>query len=325
MNPKISIIVPVYKVEQYIEKCIQSILAQTFKDFELILIDDGSPDKCGEICDSYAKKDSRIKVIHKSNGGQASARNLGIDIAKGDYIGFVDSDDYIEPDMYSILYDICKSQNCDIANCSSIIHYKDNIVKNGGHSLIIHNRNEAMKAIVEGILYDEVVWSKLFKRELLNDIRFPEGIMYEDTAFMYKVIDKCTKVCCIGEAKYNYIKRDGSTMDRATKNLSIDSVLVYNEMYSFISKNYPELSELVLLRLVNNAMLVLNLILNSNEGLKKNRENYYTVIKILNKQFSKSIKIKNYPITVKILLIMTKLHPKLYKYIINISDYRRIK
>ena len=99
MSPKISIIVPVYKVELYLEKCINSILNQTFKDFELILVDDGSPDRCGEICDEYAKKDNRIVVVHKENGGQASARNVGLDIARGDYIGFVDSDDWIERDM----------------------------------------------------------------------------------------------------------------------------------------------------------------------------------------------------------------------------------
>lgn len=103
MNPKISIIVPVYEVEPYIHKCVDSILAQTFTDFELILVDDGSPDNCGEICDEYEENDSRIRVIHKENGGPSSARNAGLNIAKGDYIGFVDSDDWIETDMYEML------------------------------------------------------------------------------------------------------------------------------------------------------------------------------------------------------------------------------
>ena len=144
MSPKISIIVPVYKVEKYIHKCIDSILNQTFKDFELILVDDGSPDNCGKICDEYAKKDSRVIVIHKENGGLSSARNSGLDIARGDYIGFVDSDDYIENDMYELLYNLCEENNCDISSCSSIIHFPNKKVINGGHELIIHNKKEIL-------------------------------------------------------------------------------------------------------------------------------------------------------------------------------------
>lgn len=113
-KPKISIIVPVYKAEPYLRKCIDSILNQTFKDFELILVDDGSPDRCGEICDEYALKDSRIKIIHKENSGRSSARNVGLDIAQGEYIGFVDSDDWIEPDMYEVLYSKAKIESADI-------------------------------------------------------------------------------------------------------------------------------------------------------------------------------------------------------------------
>jgi len=150
MNPKISIIVPVYKVEQYIHKCIDSILNQTLNDFELILVNDGSPDQCGQICDEYAKCDSRIKVIHKENGGQASARNMGLDIATGEYIGFVDSDDWIEPDMYEILYNECIINECEIISCSSIIHCKTKTVINGGHPLEIHNTTEAMKTMLLG-------------------------------------------------------------------------------------------------------------------------------------------------------------------------------
>ena len=115
MNPKISIIVPVYKVEKYIHKCIDSILAQTFTDFELILVDDGSPDNCGKICDEYAKEDSRIVVIHKDNGGVSDARNIGISRANGEYIGFVDSDDYIDKDMYKNLYESCLNNKADIS------------------------------------------------------------------------------------------------------------------------------------------------------------------------------------------------------------------
>ena len=120
MSPKISIIVPVYKVEPYIHKCIDSILNQTFKEFELILVDDGSPDNCGNICDEYAKKDNRVRVIHKENGGISSARNIGLDVSNGEYIGFVDSDDYIKLDMYERLYNSCKVNNADISIIGTI-------------------------------------------------------------------------------------------------------------------------------------------------------------------------------------------------------------
>ena len=316
MNPKISIIVPVYKVEKYLHKCIDSILAQTFKDFELILVDDGSPDNCGKICDEYAKRDNRIVVVHKENGGQASARNRGIDIARGDYIGFVDSDDWIEADMYEVLYNICDTYGCDIANCSSIIHFKNRTQINGGHKLTIHTREEAMKVMLEGELYDEVVWTKLIKRDLLNDIRFKEGIMYEDTDFTYKVIDKANSIGCIGEAKYNYIKREESTMDRAIKNLSIDAVLVYDEMYNFMESKYPNLSNIVALKLINSCMSVLNLI-SENENFNKYKQSYYRVSKILKKYYIKSMKIKEYPYTVKLLLTLHKINPIMYKVIIN--------
>ncbi|MGX2961379.1 glycosyltransferase [Peribacillus sp. JNUCC 23] len=318
MNPKISIIVPVYKVEPYIHKCIDSILEQTFTDFELILVNDGSPDNCGNICDEYAEQDSRVRVVHKENGGQATARNMALDIATGNYIGFVDSDDWIEPDMYELLYNMCINNDCDIASCTSKIYFNNKTVINGTHPLTIHDRNQAMKTMLEGELYDEVVWTKLFKRSLLKDIRFPIGVMYEDTAFTYKVIHRSEKVCCIGEPKYNYIKRDSSTMDRAIKNISIDAVLIYDEMYKFINEHYRELSSLVALKLANSSMVVLNLISSSGK-FKEYKEKYYAVIDILNKYFNKTIRLEDYPKTVKILLTAAKIHPLLYKLIINNS------
>ncbi|HHW37926.1 MAG TPA: glycosyltransferase [Bacillales bacterium] len=323
MNPKISIIVPVYKVEPYIHKCVDSILGQTFTDFEVILVDDGSPDNCGEICDEYAQKDSRVKVIHKENGGLSDARNAGIDRARGDYIGFVDSDDWIEPDMYELLYGMCIENNCEIACCTSIIHFKNKTVVNGTHSLTVHDRNHAMRTMLEGELFDEVVWTKLFKRSLLKDIRFTVGIVYEDTAFTYKVIHESNQVCCIGAPKYNYLKRDDSVMDNAVKNIRIDAVFIYDEMYKFIEKYYQELSNLVALKLANSSMSTLNL-LSSRQKYKENKEKYFTVTSILNKYFHKTIMLKDYPKTVKILLTATKIHPLLYKVLILNSLKRRV-
>lgn len=316
MNPKVSIIVPAYKVENYLHKCIDSILAQTLSDFELILVNDGSPDNCGEICDEYAIKDSRVRVIHKENGGLATARNAGINIAKGEYIGFVDSDDWIEPNMYELLYGLCVENECEIANCSSIIYFKDRTVKNGSHSLIIHNRQEAMKAMLEGQLYDEVVWTKLFKRSLFGETRFKEGAVYEDTDFTYKLIHKSNKVGSIGAPMYHYIKRDNSTMDQAIKNIRIDSVVIYDQMYKFMEKNYPELLGLVTYKLANCAMVILNLI-SKHPNFKDFKKQYYQVAAILNNYYGNVIKLGTFPNKVKILLLALRCHPIFYKFIIN--------
>lgn len=316
MSPKISIIVPVYKVEPYIHKCIDSILNQTFKDFELILVDDGSPDNCGNICDEYEKKDIRIKVIHKENGGLSSARNAGLDIAIGKYVGFVDSDDYIEKDMYEILYSICEENKCDIASCSSIIYFPNKKVINGGHDLIIHNKKDAMKTMLEGKLYDEVVWVKLFKRSVIGNIRFPIGKIYEDTAFTYKIIDRANKVATIGKPKYNYIKHKNSIMSNAIENVKIDAVIAYEDMYKFMEKKYPELCDLVALKLANSSMRAMNLMINK-ENFRDYKDNYYKVANILNSKFNKIIKLSDYPKNVKILLLANKINPILYKKIIK--------
>jgi glycosyltransferase family protein len=323
MNPKISIIVPIYNAEPYLKKCIDSILNQTFKDYELILVNDGSRDRSGKICDDYALQDNRIRVFHKENGGQATARNLAIEVAKGDYIGFIDSDDWIEPDMYELLYQLCIEHECDIANCTTMIYFKNRTLINGEYPLVIHDRFEAMRTMLEGKLYDEVVCTKLIKKELLKNVRFPTGIMYEDTAFTYKVIDNCHKLASLGVPKYHYVKHDNSTMDRAIKYLNTDAVKIYDEMYDFIAKHYPDFTEYVILKLANNAMKILNLIsIHSNFNLHK--KDYYQVIDILNKYYLETMQIKDYPLNVKLLLTAARAQPLLYKWIVKKVNKERV-
>lgn len=204
MNPKLSIIVPVYNVEKYLEKCIISILEQTFEDFELILINDGSTDNCGAICDDFAKQDNRIKVIHKENGGQSSARNIGINIARGEYIGFVDSDDYIMPTMYEKLYKGCQKNNADIsiAGWTTVNEYGDMI-----------NKYQISKVSFLSFMIKAYPWNKLYKKKLFieNDFYFKEGMIYEDVELIPKLYTKANKVILIDSAEYNYLKRSNST------------------------------------------------------------------------------------------------------------------
>lgn len=319
MNPKITIIVPVYNVEKYLEKCINSILNQTFTDFELILVNDGSIDKSGEICDYYSRKDNRIKVIHKINEGQAIARNKALDIARGDFIGFVDSDDYIEKDMYEILYNYCIEHECDISICAWTVYYKDKVLNKSNNKIEIHNKEEAMKYMVEGELYDEALWSKLFKKELFSEIRFPKMRRYEDTAITYKIFDKCNKVCYIGESKYNYIRREGSTMDNARKYINIDEIYIYDQMYKFLEENYNSACRYALIKLLNNSMRILNSILEQDKFLDYKLE-YYQVSKMMSKYYMKSMKIDYYPKTVKLLFFINKLDPIMYKYVMKIRS-----
>ena len=189
----ISVIVPVYKVEQYLEKCVNSISVQTYSNLEIILVDDGSPDKCGDICDSLAKKDNRIKVIHKPNGGLSSARNAGIDIASGQYIGFVDSDDSIEPYMYENLLGLIKHDGTKLAVCAVNYIYEDG--KKANKAALGKNCTfdfyHAMVEMNTHRLFDMGAWSKLYHKSLFDDLRFPVGKLSEDYYIMFKIFDSC--------------------------------------------------------------------------------------------------------------------------------------
>ncbi|EGO6689884.1 glycosyltransferase, partial [Enterococcus faecalis] len=163
--PKISIIVPVYNVEKYLEKCVRSILAQTFTDFELILVDDGSPDSSGAMCDQFAEQDQRVKVIHKENGGLSDARNAGIEIATGEYLGFVDSDDYIADDMYELLYTNIVKEDADLSICGIYDVYEGKEPVEKQQQYIVLDKVAAMKMILEAKVVSVHAVNKLYKKE----------------------------------------------------------------------------------------------------------------------------------------------------------------
>lgn len=166
--PKISIIVPVYNVEKYLEKCVRSILAQTFTDFELILVDDGSPDSSGAMCDQFAEQDQRVKVIHKENGGLSDARNAGIEIATGEYLGFVDSDDYIADDMYELLYTNIVKEDADLSICGIYDVYEGKEPVEKQQQYIVLDKVAAMKMILEAKVVSVHAVNKLYKKKFLK-------------------------------------------------------------------------------------------------------------------------------------------------------------
>lgn len=235
----ISVIVPVYNVEKYLPKCIDSILEQTYRNLEILLIDDGSKDSSPQICDEYAEKDSRIRVIHKENGGLSSARNRGLDEAKGDFVGFIDSDDYIQKDMYEYLMSGIEKYDADISICQRIM------VKNDKKKPQDREKNEVYdtETAVRKLLNEDImnaVWNKLYKKEVVEGIYFPEGRVYESTAVTFQYITRAKKVANLKKSKYYYIMRDGSIVhDKNIKNRS-DWCLSHIDRYNELMKLYPK-------------------------------------------------------------------------------------
>ena len=218
MDNIISVIVPIYKVEKYLCRCIDSILEQTYTNLEIILVDDGSPDKCGEICDQYEKKDKRIRVIHKTNGGLSDARNTGLDAATGQYIAFVDGDDFIRKDMYEKMYASIKKYNADMSICNfkyigergeDIFDNQDLPIKDGvlsGTTILFE------KMLNNKPWYWVTAWNKLYKRSLFSDIRFPVGKTHEDEFIIHKLLLKSNNVACVNDMLYYYVQRSDSIM-----------------------------------------------------------------------------------------------------------------
>lgn len=214
MDELITIIVPIYKVEDYLHRCVDSILKQTYKKLEVILVDDGSPDGCGKICDEYAKLDERIKVIHKKNGGLSDARNAGIEIAQGGHISFLDSDDWLYEEYIEKLYQLLKKSNSDISVCNFIRTSIEGIQVDISNEEIYEYSN--MEAL--GQIYDKfdaqifVAWGKLYKRYLFDDIRFPVGRIHEDEFITYKLIYKAKKIVLSTAQLIYYWQREDSIM-----------------------------------------------------------------------------------------------------------------
>ena len=215
MLPLISVIVPVYNTGMYLERCLNSILNQTYQNMEIILVDDGSTDESPQKCDKYAHRDSRISVIHKENGGQSSARNVGLDVCSGDYISFVDSDDWIEPNMLSTLLEQLETYEASLAICGRYDAFENSKERLIGKSLGKNGLFDACQILPQmiiGQLSDFSVCDKLHRRDLWENIRFPEGEIYEDFAVMYKVVLTAKTAVLCDQPLYTYYHRSSSTV-----------------------------------------------------------------------------------------------------------------
>lgn len=262
-QPRISVIVPVYRVEAFLDRCVQSIAAQTYRNLEIILVDDGSPDNCPALCDAWAEKDSRIKVIHKKNGGLSDARNAGMAAASGELMGFVDSDDWIAPDMYQHLYDLLNADGSDIAACGVEMVWEDGtpsrMLTKAGRCVL--NQEEAMRAIIEESWLKQPVWYKLYKTALIRDIPFPVGKYHEDVFWSYQAVARAQRVSVSDKVGYYYVQRSGSIMGEGYSLKRLDAVEAMVGRCRFVTEQFPELAGLAQGQLVGSCMYHNQLIL----------------------------------------------------------------
>lgn len=239
MNPIISVIVPVYNVEKYITKCIDSILAQSFSDFELLLVDDGSTDSSGSICDEYSKKDSRVRVIHKENSGPSDARNMGIAQATGDYVTYIDSDDLVHVDYLELLYNSLKENDAEISVCN-IVHFHNeeeiDINSKFNPTIQVMDGEEAMIQMLIGNIHGSSACAMLVPIAMAREINFPSGRYHEDDFISYKYIYSAKKVANIEEALYFYYQRENSIMHSGYGKISVDELDAADYVYSECEK-----------------------------------------------------------------------------------------
>ena len=244
---KISVIIPVYNVEKYLSECIESVINQTYKNLEIILVNDGSTDSCPQICDAYASRDKRIKVIHKKNEGSAEARNTGMKLVTGDFIGFVDSDDLLSKDFYKTLMYLLEKNNADIVECGFYEFKNINEICNRqthkDSSLKIFDTEAAMKAIMEGPL-SVVIWNKLYKKALLQEISFPTGKYIDDVFWTYKVFGNARKIVKIKDKLYFYRQQTGSIMRSGFSLRRLDALQGHEEKIEYMKKKFPKLENL---------------------------------------------------------------------------------
>lgn len=292
MGPLISVIVPIYKVEDYLEKCIESILNQSYKNLEIILIDDGSPDNCPSICDRYEKLDTRIYVIHKKNGGLSDARNAGLEKATGEYISFVDSDDWLDGQFYEIMLSHILKENLDLVECG-FVYVKDNEHKEEVHhsyDQAIFSNVEAMNFFICDKLFREIVWNKLYKRKVLGRHMFL-SVNNEDEYWTYKIFANANRVGYIAKALYFYLQRESSIMSsKSIKELGFLEAL--KERSNFIRSQYPQLDYECRYRLFRRYIFQYQLIIEDSTCDDKRRSfriirTHYKDLKLTIKEISK--------------------------------------
>ena len=249
MGEKISVIVPVYNVEQYLERCVDSIINQTYTNLEIILVNDGSTDNSGKLCDELAKKDERIRVIHKENGGLSDARNRGIDESESDLVGFIDSDDYIDSDMYEVLLKNLNDTDADLSMCALY-----DVYNNTPEAQVTNKETwklsseQAIRMVMEAKILSVTAVNKLYRKSLFTDLKFEVGKIAEDAFIMIKLLDKCEKIVATNEKKY-YVHRENSITTQKFSTKFLNVIEAYEQNSNIILEKYPKLKDVAQTRM----------------------------------------------------------------------------
>lgn len=310
-NWKISIIVPIYKVEKYIYKCIESICNQTYSNLEILLIDDGSPDRCGEICDEFAKKDSRIRVFHIQNSGQSHARNVGVCAATGDFVGFVDGDDWIHDDIYENLLATAVKENADIVECNFIGRKEklpDEIAE--GTEIVLNARDAIVRQLdwsISSRYPSTSVWSKLFRRTCIEGVFFPDGRIHEEFTFLCEAFLNAGKYIYINKCFYERTLRNDSTTAEKFSVRTMDKIYVYQMRNELLSARGEE--DLFKLSKQQEFMLLIHYVVKAkNSGLKTEQQILENMIFDQKKSILKS----NLPVKKKMQYVLFLINKNLY-------------
>lgn len=320
MNDLISIIIPVYNMEKYLKRCLDSVINQSYKNLEILLIDDGSADSSGDICLEYSKKDNRIKYYKKENGGLSSARNYGLDRYKGEYVGFIDSDDVIDKDMFKILYNNIKKSDADMSICE-VVRFKDNPEFKVIDKYDIYSKEDILKIILEDKKICNFAVNKLYSRNIVKDIRYPLGKVQEDVGTTYKFIMNAEKIVYTESKLYGYYSRDNSISK------SLNKRFIYN-YFEMIEKREEDLkkyniNDYLVLNKVN-VILGIFIDLSMNRKLLKDKElnNYMNNrLKELKKLYKevKKINTKKHNILINILVFNKKIFLLLMNFYLKIK------
>ena len=333
MEDLISVIIPVYNVEKYIKRCLDSVIKQTYSKLEIILVDDGSTDNSGEICDEYAKKDERVIVIHKTNGGLSDARNKGIEKAKGKYIGFVDSDDWISENMYEALYNNAVKYGADISCCDFIRTRDDNEKidrKKFDNKINIYNLDEYMKIFfkigTQQCVY--YAWNKLYKREIIQNDLYPKGLTSEDVQGTFKTLIRSNKIVSVNYPYYYYFINDNSITGKRFADKDFDLLQIWDNVVEICKDNKPEYLDMAILnrnRIDYTLLMRMAMQLSNREIISKYEEETIKLITNLKKNKKELLK-SRIPISRKITIFMICNNYRFFIAICNIfQKIRRIK
>lgn len=293
MKDKVSVIIPVYNVEKYINRCIESVIKQTYTNLEILLIDDGSKDSSSTLCDFWEDKDNRIRVIHKTNGGLSSARNKGLDYATGEYICFVDSDDYISKKMIEIMHRAAIEEDVQVVTCGRIrVKKEEQILLYTLPEQRKMSGKEAIKELLVGGCIEEAAWDKLYSRKIFMNRRFPMGEINEDIVQTIDILGECEKIVHVGEPLYYYCENQGSITKSAYSKTKMVAVKHLEMIESYLKNNFPDLLEMFDSLQLRYCQDLLYLILDDKKTLKTYKQDYDIIYAKFKKSFSNGIKNK---------------------------------